>query len=117
MIRFLTDENLDNRILRGLLRRLPQIDIARVQDVGLSETDDREILAWAAKENRVLLTHDAATMTVFAYERINDGLEMAGIFEIPKTLSIGEAIEELLLIAECSFDNEWNGQVMFLPLR
>jgi predicted nuclease of predicted toxin-antitoxin system len=92
MVRFLTDENLDNRILRGLLRRLPELDVARVQDVGLSETDDRAILAWAAKENRVLLTHDAATMTAFAYERISYGLEMAGIFEIPKTLSIGEAV-------------------------
>lgn len=107
MIRFLADENFDNRIIRGLLRRFPQIDIMRVQDVGLMNTDDREILAWAAEENRILLTHDVATMTAFAYERINDNLPVAGIFEVPKYLSIGEAVEELILIAQYSLENEW----------
>ena len=33
--RFLTDEDFDNRILRGLIRRLPELDVVRVQDVGL----------------------------------------------------------------------------------
>ena len=115
-MRFLADENFDNRIVRGLLRRLPQIDIARVQDVGLTATDDREILAWAAAENRILLTHDVATMTAFAYERITEKLPMAGIFEVPQTLSIGEAIEELILVSEYSLENEWENQVRFLPL-
>ncbi len=70
MIKFLADENFDNRIVRGLSRRFPDVDVVRVQDVGLVNTDDREILAWAANEKRVLLTHDVATMTAFAYERI-----------------------------------------------
>ncbi|MBO1350904.1 MAG: hypothetical protein EBE86_027625 [Hormoscilla sp. GUM202] len=35
----LSDENFDNTIVRGLLRRRPSIDIVRVQDVGLSIED------------------------------------------------------------------------------
>ncbi len=59
MVRFLADENFNNAILRGLLRRKPDIDIVRVQDVGLSGASDPEILAWAAREDRLVLTHDA----------------------------------------------------------
>ena len=106
MIHFLADENFDNRIVRGLVRRFSAIDIVRVQDVGLINADDREILASAANEKRVLLTHDVATMTAFAYERINENLAMGGIFEVPKNLPIGEVIEQLILIAECSLENE-----------
>ena len=52
MIKLLADENFDNTIVRGLLRRNPKIDIVRVQDMGLSGIDDPSILAWAAKQNR-----------------------------------------------------------------
>lgn len=41
MIKFLADENFDNRIIRGISRRLPEADIMRVQDVGLTNTDER----------------------------------------------------------------------------
>ena len=48
-IRFLADENLNNDIVRGLLRRKTDLDIVRVQDVGLSGTDDPTVLEWAAR--------------------------------------------------------------------
>ena len=57
-MRFLADENLDNNILRG-----SQLDIVRVQDVGLLGKDDPTVLAWAAQEEKILLTHDVATIT------------------------------------------------------
>lgn len=67
-MKLLADENFDNNIIRGLLRRNPDIDIVRVQDVGLSGKDDPTVLEWAAQENRILLTHDVATITHYAYE-------------------------------------------------
>jgi len=69
-IRWAVDEDFDNDILRGLLRRLPGLDIVRVQDAGLSGAKDPQILDWAAGEKRVLLTHDVSTMTKFAIQRI-----------------------------------------------
>lgn len=48
VIRILTDENFDGDIFRGLVRRMPSLDVVRVQDVGLTETPDPTILAWAA---------------------------------------------------------------------
>jgi predicted nuclease of predicted toxin-antitoxin system len=62
MLRLLADENFNGDIVRGLLLRQPTLDVVRVQDVGLIGTDDSEILAWAAENNRIVLTHDRATM-------------------------------------------------------
>jgi hypothetical protein len=56
-----------NDIVRGLLRRQPDIDIVRVQDVGLSGASDPVVLFWTAKEGRILLTHDVTTITHHAY--------------------------------------------------
>ncbi len=116
MLRLAADENFNNNIVRGLLRREPELDIVRVQDVGLSGADDPTILEWAAQERRILLTHDVSTVTKYAYERIQDGLAMSGVFQVSRTVPIGRAIEDILLLAECSLDGEWEGQVRYLPL-
>ena len=116
-MRWLADENLNNDILRGLLRRKPDLDIVRVQDVGLSGTDDPTVLAWAAAENRILLTHDLSTITAHAYRRVTRGEGMAGVFEVSRSVPIAVAIADILLVAECSEPSEWEGQVRYLPLR
>jgi len=115
-LRFLADENFDNRILAGLRRRLPALDIVRVQDVGLIGAEDPEVLAWAAQEDRILLTHDVATVPDFAYERIMAGAAMPGVLEVPFGMPIGQAIDELLLVMETSQSADWNNQVTYLPL-
>jgi predicted nuclease of predicted toxin-antitoxin system len=66
----LSDENFNGNILRGLFLRQPSLDLLRVQDVDLQEADDPTILEWSAINNRILLTHDRATMPDFAYERL-----------------------------------------------
>jgi predicted nuclease of predicted toxin-antitoxin system len=55
MLRFLADENFNTNVVRGLLRRQPDLDIVRVQDVGLSGADDPTLLAWAAQHGRIIL--------------------------------------------------------------
>lgn len=66
MIRLLADENFNNNIVRAVRIRAPDVDIVRVQDVGLSGADDPTVLDWAAQHRRVLLTHDVSTITAFA---------------------------------------------------
>jgi len=117
MLRFAADENFNNDIVRGVLRRNPNIDIVRVQDADLAENADPAVLEWAAKENRVLLTHDVSTMTRYAYERVANNLPMPGVFEVTRKVPIGVAIEEILILAECSLEKEWDDQVRYLPLR
>jgi hypothetical protein len=117
MLRLAADENFNNDIVRGLRRRNPSIDLVRIQDVGLTSAADPQILEWAASESRVVVTHDVSTMTRHAYERVAADLRMPGVFEIGRHVPIGIAIDELELVAECSLEDEWEGQVRYLPLR
>lgn len=117
MLLFVADENFNNDIVRSLLRRKPELDIVRIQDIGLSGADDPTVLEWAAGERRILLTHDVSTITGYAYERIREGKPMPGVFEVSREVGMGTAIRDILLLAECSFENEWEGQVHYLPLR
>lgn len=116
-LKFLADENFNNNIVRALLRHNPNMDIVRVQDIGLSATDDRHILAWSSQNQRILLTHDVTTITKYANERLEQGLSLSGVFEIRRTAPIGPIIEDLILLAECSLENEWDSRVLYLPLR
>ena len=88
-----------------------------MQDVGLTGADDDVLLAWAASQERVVLTHDVSTRTAHAYRRIAAGERMPGVFEVGRSVPIAVAIEEILLLAECSLVGEWEGQVRYLPLR
>lgn len=116
MLRFLIDEDFDNDILRGVLRRQPELDIVRAQDVGLSGKQDPELLEWAAQQGRVILSHDVSTMTKHSIARVKAGLPMPGVFAVSQSLPIGVAIEEILILAECSVEGEWEGQIRYLPL-
>lgn len=116
MLRLLADENFNGDIIRGVLLRQPGFDMLRVQDTGLAGADDPDILAWAAENNRIILTHDRATMADYAYQRIAMGESMPGVFVLNDRLPIGQAIEELLLMVVCSDQAEWSSLVVYLPL-
>ncbi|MBC7970811.1 MAG: DUF5615 family PIN-like protein [Verrucomicrobia bacterium] len=115
MLRFLADENFDNTIVRGLFRRRPTLGIVRVQDVGLSGKDDPMVLEWAAQEGRILLTHDVATITRYAYDRVRQGQPMPGVVEISTDSPIGRVIEDILVLVECSQEGEMEGQIQYFP--
>ena len=116
VLRWLADENFNNDILRALFRASRDLDIVRAQDVGLTGTGDEVLLAWAADQNRVLLTHDVSTITAHAYRRIMKGEPMPGVFEVSCRVSIRAAVEDIVLLSECSNPGEWEGQVRYLPL-
>lgn len=117
MLRLAADEDFNNVIPRGARRRNADLDIVRVQDVaGLPGADDPTVLEWAAGEDRVLFTHDVNAMTAQAYQRIKSGDPMPGLIAVPRDVPIGDAIGDLLLIAEYSSEEDWRGQVHYLPL-
>lgn len=117
MLLFVADENFNNDILRGVWRRNPDVDIVRVQDIGLSGADDPTVLEWAAQRNRIVLTQDVTTLTRHAYARVESGQCMPGVFEVNRSVPLNIAIDDLVLLAECSLADEWLGQVRYLPLR
>jgi predicted nuclease of predicted toxin-antitoxin system len=95
MLRLVSDENFNGDIVRGLLFRLPDLNVVRVQDVGLEQAIDPVVLAWAAQNDRIVMTHDRATLPCFAYERVVAGEPMPGVFVINDRLPVGQAIEDV----------------------
>jgi len=116
VIRLLADQNFDGRILSGLARRQPAINVLRVRDIGLSAAADSVILERAASEGRVLLTHDRQTLPGFAYARVAAGAPMPGVFLVSRGISIGPAIDELLLAVHCLSPEECKDVVKYFPM-
>ena len=116
MLRLLADENFNGDIVRALLLRQPDLDIVRVQDVGLAGVGDSDILAWAADNDRIILTHDRATFPDYAFESLAVGGSIPGVFILNDRFPVGQAILEILLMVACSEQSEWSDRVVYLPL-
>jgi len=115
-VSWLADEDLDNDILRGVRRRSSEIDIQRVQDVGLAGKSDSEVLVWAAAADRVVLTHDINTFLAEARRLVRSGQPMAGVIAVSRRAAIGRVIEDIILCSGGSLDGEWEGKTGFIPL-
>ena len=117
MLKLAADENFNNNIYRALIRQEPKLNIKRIQDVGLSGAIDPNVLAWCAKEKRVLLTHDVTTITKYAWERVESGERMSGVIEVGCHIPMSIIIEDILLLSLYCEEDELEGQVLYLPIE
>jgi hypothetical protein len=115
MLRLLSDEDFPGAVVNGLLQRVPDLDLVRVQDVGLMGTPDPDILEWAAANDRILVSGDRSTLSVYAWDRVAGGLFMPGVFLLRRSTSVARAIDALELIALSSEHHEWVNQVVYIP--
>lgn len=117
-MKWLADECFDNDIVRGLLRRCPGFDLMRAQDVAeIAGKDDRKLLAWAIRNDRIVLTHDLATMVPALLDQRQRRSGCAPVVLVPDSLPIGAVIDEILLVNQCSQASDWVAGVIYLPLR
>ena len=116
MLRLLFDQDFNHNILRGLFLRLTNLDAVTALQAGLDEAPDPELLDWAAHQRRIVVTHDVNTMPDHAYQRIQQGEPVAGVFVVPQEFPTGQAIAELEALISCSFEGEWDNLIVFIPL-
>src|SRR5580693_9519747 len=61
-VKWLSDENFDNDIVRGVVRRSLGFDVVRAQDLlEVAGQPDAVLLGWATRNVRTVLTHDLST--------------------------------------------------------
>lgn len=114
MVKLLADAAFNGTAFDAALAQRPDLDLIRVQDVGLRTAPDPVILEWAATAGRVLLTHDRQTMPGFAYDRVRAGLPMPGVIVLrDEPERIGVLVEAVILVALCSERAEWVDRVEF----
>ena len=115
MIRFQADADLNRRIVRAVHRLEPAVDFRTAAEADLEGVEDPEVLALAANEGRVLVTHDKKTMPThfghFIVERTSPG-----VIVIPQHMPIGTAAEGLVLIWSASEADEWVNRFFWLRL-
>jgi predicted nuclease of predicted toxin-antitoxin system len=114
-VRLQADADLNAEMVAGVRRREPRIDFQTADEANLRRLRDPEVLALAAHENRILVTHDRRTMprhfAVFILHHSSPG-----VFIIAQTVSVRIAIEELLLVWAASASAEWRNLIVELPL-
>ncbi len=113
---FQADADLHFDIVLGVLRRQPAIDFQSAQERLRDGTPDGEVLRIAATEGRILVSHDVSTRPS-EFRRFLASQEYSpGLLLIPKTVSIGTAIEELVLLWAASTPADWRNRPSWLPL-
>lgn len=115
-MRFAADENFDGGILKQLHQRLSDLDVVRVQDTEMYQSSDPVLLDWAAKQERIILTHDVQTLVGDAYARVAKGLPMPGVILVSGKLDIGKALDDLELVIAAGKPEDFDDQVIFIPL-
>jgi len=116
MLPLAADEDVHGALVRGLRRREPNVDLVSVREAGLGGSTDPAVLEWAATQGRVLITQDENTLIGYAWDRVRAKQPMPGVIVRGKGVTIRQAIDDLLLIAQCGIAEDFKDQVRFLPL-
>ena len=114
-VRYQADADLDQAIVTDVLRREPTIDFQTAFAAGLEGVKDPEVLAIAAKQERILVSHDRRTMPLEFAEFIISN-QSSGIIIVSRKSPTEIVIEELLLIWAASSAEEWVDRIAKLPL-
>jgi hypothetical protein len=101
--RFLADADLKRSIVTGVKRREPSVDFQSAQTAALEGLEDPEVLAIAAQDGRILVSHDFGTMPRH-FRSFVSSRKSPGVFLISQESPVGpEAVE-------------WENQLTYLPV-
>ena len=113
--RFLADADLKRAIVSGVKRRAPGIEFLTAQDAVLDAMPDPDVLAKAARDGLILVSHDFGTMPHHFRDFVATQYS-PGVLLISQAVPIAIAVEALLTIAEGSEAEEWENLLTYLPL-
>ena len=81
----------------------------------MAKARDPLLLTRAAQEGRIVVTHDRKTMPAHAADLMSRGKDFAGLFVVPRRMSLHRVIEDLELMITCSENDEWVNIIRYLP--
>jgi hypothetical protein len=115
-IKFQAYADLDGRVLRGLRRTVPEIDIRTAADARLGGLKDSEVLQLSDSYERVLVSQDRGTMPGHFKRFVASGVRSPGVIILRERISIATAIHELSLIWEACEPEELVNRLLWIPL-
>lgn len=116
--RFLVDECVPSSLIRGLRRRMSEIDAIQVGEPRAPSkgTSDEELLIFCERDSRLFITADRATVPDCFREHLQQGGHTSGILVIGPSTSLSQALDELALLHAESEAEEWIDVLQFLPM-
>ena len=118
MHRYLIDENISGIYRTQLLHHEPSLTVLMIGDEGAPArgTSDPEILHWCERNDFNLITNNRRSMPQHLDDHLTAGHHVPGIFTINLNVSIGLIIEQIILIAGASHEDEFLDQIIYVPL-
>jgi hypothetical protein len=114
-LRSQADSDLNQIILHAVVRRESALDFQTAAAAGLTGLRDHGVPALAARDGRILVTHDQTTMPRH-FSAFIATTTSPGVLIIPQRLPVATAVEDLLLIWSTMDAEEWRNTIRFLPL-
>ena len=114
-IRFQADNDLKFGIVKAVRRREPTIDFVSAQEAGLDGLPDPELLDCAAREGRVVVSHDRRTMIDHFRDHLVAGKSSPGLLIVSQGAVIGDVVEALVYGWALSDQGDLRDQAYYLP--
>jgi hypothetical protein len=115
-LRLIADADLNQDLVRGVLRNDGSIDFLNASEGGTRGLPDRQVLELAAATGRILVSHDRHAMTAEFYRFLADGHSSPGLIIVKQKLDEGDAIKEFLLVCSASTTEELRDQIIWIPM-
>ena len=112
-IRFQADNDLKFGIVKAVRCREPAIDFVSAQEAGLDGVPDPELLDRAAREGRVVVSHDRRTM--IDHFHLVAGKSSPGLLIVSQGAAIGDVVEALVYVWALSDQGDLRDQAYYLP--
>jgi hypothetical protein len=117
---YLLDENLRGPLAKGLWnhnqRGVDPLDFLCVgdsPDLPLG-APDADILLWAERVQRVLVSGDRATLATNLAAHVSTGHHSPGIFLVPRSLLVKPIVDALVVYAYASKPDEWRDRIEYV---
>jgi len=114
-ISLLADADLNFAIVTGTRLRDSRIDFLSAAEATLQGISDPEVLTFAERQGRILVSHDTSTIPVHFARALRDGKKSPGVFLVSQETAVREVIEALVLVWSASRPVEWENQITHLP--
>jgi hypothetical protein len=82
---------------------------------GLAGLSDAEVLAFTARDGRILVSHDQTTMPRHFGEFVSV-TEHPGLIIVRQSLAIRDVVDDLTLIWTATTPEEWINRTVYLPI-
>jgi len=114
--RFLADEDLRGSLVAAVKRHGRDLVFSTVNELGLRSVTDEQLLEFAWQHSWLVVSHDVNTMISVAESRIASAAGCRRLLLVNQWIPAGVFIDSLRLIQTASMLEEWENDIVYLPL-